>query len=367
MDSKFADIVTRLRRHFSSIPDFRHMPGFKITICCSLRFESEPFNRIWGSNKSESLPAIYATVLTFSSSAPYGSIPSFHVPFLLGESVKANDSASPTDSLAMIPVESNNSTEEESLEGYRAPVMVELEPHEPVPGLVNVSVEANVENGEIIRGNLRSITVGIEDMFMKAVVPEDIEQDAVRDYIVDLFDALWEACETSSSTGREAFLLKGGKGAAAMSGTRSVKLLEVCADTLIRAVERHLSPFVVSVVGEPLVSIVKDGGIIKDAVWKYSGTDSVLAAEPGYNAGPLYLKDKEDEEESGARSSLHKRSMGNFNVLIFLPPWFHLLFQMEVSDTSTLVRIRTDHWPSLAYIDEYLEALFFGWTRLCSI
>ncbi|KAL8493062.1 hypothetical protein ACS0TY_024323 [Phlomoides rotata] len=56
-----------------------------------------------------------------------------------------------------------------------------------------------------------------------------------------LFNALWEACETSSSTGRESFVLKGGKGVAAISGTRSVKLVEVPATSLIEAVERHLA------------------------------------------------------------------------------------------------------------------------------
>lgn len=372
MDSKFADIVGTLRRHFSSIPDFRLMPGLKISIFCSLRFESEPFNRIWGVEGPADdldgvnvLPAIYATVLNFSSSAPYGSIPSFHIPFLLGEPPKSNYPLNQTDSLAIVPVENNNNSgsQEESLESFKAPLMLELEPREPIPGLVDVSIETNAESGQIIRGNLQSITVGIEDMFLKAIVPEGIQGDAVCDYTVDLFDALWEAFGTSSSTGRETFPLKGGKGVAAISGTRSVKLLEVDATSLIHAIERHLAPFVVSVIGEPLVNIVKDGGIIKDIIWKYSASDSSLdvsTSDPSYNSGPLYLKDKEDEEESGSRSYMHKRTMGNFHILIFLPPRFHLLFQMEVSDVSTLVRIRTDHWPCLAYIDEYLEALFFG-------
>lgn len=366
MDSKISEILGILRRHFSCIPDFRHMPGLKIRISCSLRFKSEPFNRVWGADVPaadldgvDALPAIYATVLTFSSSAPYGSIPSFHIPFLLGEPPTNGYSSGQKGSLDIVPVE-NGSEEEES---FRAPVMIELEPREPMPGLVDVSIETNAENGQIISGQLQSITVGIEDMFLKALIPADIAEDGVPGYYSEVFHALWEACCTSSNTGRETFPLKGGKGVTAINGTRSVKLLEVPAMSLIRAVERHLAPFVVSVMGEPLVNIVKDGGAIRDIIWKDGASDSALDVSTSvtdYAEEPLQLKyiDEEDDRESNVNIS--NRNIGCFLVLIFLPPRFHLLFQMEVCELSTLVRIRTDHWPCLAYIDDYLEALFLS-------
>ncbi|KAI3867099.1 hypothetical protein MKW92_018966 [Papaver armeniacum] len=341
-----------LRLHFSCIPDFRHMSGFKITIPCTLRFESEPFNCIWGVglpatslDEVDALPAIYATVITFASSAPYGSIPSFHIPFLLGGTKLDTDYTSrKSDYLAIVPLE-NGSDEQET---FRASVTIELEPREPMPGLVDVAIEANAENGQIIRGQLQSITVGIEDMFLKARIPSDIPEEAFADYYSDLFNALWEACDSSSNTGRETFPLMGGKGVAAINGTRSVKLLEVSAALLVDAVERHLAPFIVSVVGEPLISAVRDGGVIKDVIWKeglHSAVDENTEMK-NFDLGPLQLKYIDDDK------------YGMLFVLIFLPPRFHLLFQMEVGDASTLVRIRTDHWPCLAYIDDYLEALF---------
>ncbi|XP_059655220.1 uncharacterized protein LOC132302403 [Cornus florida] len=362
MDSKIAEIVGTLRKHFSSIPDFRHIPGIKIRISCSLRFESEPYNHIWGlpangSDGTDALPAIYATVLTFSSSAPYGSIPSYHIPFLLGEPPRNDYSLVQRDSLEIVNV--GNGLEKETT--FKAPVMIELEPREPMPGLVDVSIETNAENGQIILGQLQNVTVGIEDMFLKAIVPSDIPEVAVPGYYFDLFSALWEACGTSSSTGREIFPLKGGKGVAAISGTRSVKLLEVPATSLIQAVEQYLAPFVVSVIGEPLVNIVKSEGIIRDIIWKDVASDSafdVTISDTKFNKGPLYLKYIEDEDDRESHVHISKKNMGCFLILIFLPPRFHLLFQMEVCDVSTLVRIRTDHWPCLAYIDDYLEALF---------
>ncbi|KAL8208174.1 hypothetical protein R6Q57_007586 [Mikania cordata] len=366
-DSKVSEIVEILRKHFSLIPDFRHMSGIKIGIPCTLRFQSEPFNRVWGKNGSTEVdflhPALYATVLKFSSSAPFGSIPPYRIPFLLGEPNKKNipSSQNQTDSLDIVPV-SNGIVEEIEEESFRAHVLIELQPKEPTPGLVDVSIEANAENGQIISGHLQSITVGIEDMFLKPLIPDDIHNDEVPEYFVNLFNALWEACSSSSSTGRETFLLKGGKGVTAVNGTRSVKFLEVSATSLIQAVEKNLSAFVVNVIGDELVNIVKDGGIISDVIWNDgnasgSGLD-VVTVDPYMTEGPLYLKYDEEEDDRGSNLHINKRNMGRFHILIFLPPTSHLLFQMEVGVNSTLVRIRTDHWPCLAYIDDYLEALF---------
>ncbi|KAF8407475.1 hypothetical protein HHK36_006609 [Tetracentron sinense] len=364
MDSKVSEILRILRRHFSCIPDFRHMPGLKIRIPCTLRFESEPFNRIWGVDSPttnldgvDALPAIYATVISFSSTSPFGSIPSIHIPFLLGEPLRNDNASGRRGCLDIVPV-GNGPGEEDS---FRAPVMIELEPRDPMPGLIDVAIKANAENDQIIRGQLQSLTVGIEDMFLKAAVPSNIPEHEVPGYYSDLFGALWEACGNSSNTGRETFPLRGGKGVAAISGTRSVKLLEVPAVSLVAAVERYLAPFVVSVIGGPLVNTVRDGGVIRDVIWKDTALDSavdVTTPVTDSDRGLLQLKYIDDENDRESHVDISKRNMGCFLALVFLPPRFHLLFQMEVCDISTLVRIRTDHWPCLAYIDDYLEALF---------
>lgn len=375
MDSKIAKILDILRIHFSCIPDFRHMAGFKVTIFCSLSFDSEPFKRIWGSDTFaknlddvDNHPAMYATVLKFSSPAPFGPIPSRHIPFILGESTGDEGAPSQGDegaasqrasSLDIVPVQNGHGKDEK----FKALVAVELEPREPTPGLVDVSIESTAGSGQIIRGQLQSITVGLEDLFLKAVVPSGISMDEIPGYYSDLFNALWEACGTSSSTGRETFSLKGGKGVAAIGGTRSVKLLEVSAASLIEAAELYLAPFIVSVVGEQLIQIVKDRDIIKNVIWEDVASENfsqLTSSVPDLDRGPLRLTYFSNEDEMGSPVSSYKRNMGHFHILIFLPPRFHLLFQMEVSDFSTLVRIRTDHWPCLAYVDDYLEALFLA-------
>jgi len=87
---------------------------------------------------------------------------------------------------------------------------------------------------------------------------------------------------------------------AANSRARSVKLLEVPADFLIQATEQYLAPFVVSVIGEPLVNMVKDGGII--IIWKGSASDSFLDSTTSATAlerGPLHLTYGDDKDGSG--------------------------------------------------------------------
>ncbi|XP_010533345.1 PREDICTED: uncharacterized protein LOC104809147 [Tarenaya hassleriana] len=369
IDSKIASVLRRLGRYFSVIPDYRHTPEIKVRIFCTLRFDAEPFTRIWGDQnpgnefeKVESPPAIFATVLKFSSSASYGSIPSSRIPFLLGESRQNGNILGNEAPLDIVPIEN---TPEDEQDGSRAPVTIELEPKEPTSGLVEVSIEANAENGQIVEGKLQNVPIGIEDMFLKALVPPDIPEEAIPRYYSELFDALWEACGTSFSTGHEAFALKGGKGVASISGTRSVKLLEVPSGFVIQAAEHYLAPFVVSVTGERLVNVVRDGGIIENIVWKdeeeeeYKRDSRANPSTAGLDRSPLrltYIGYGDDQEVEAVTTS--KLKMGNLHMLIFLPPRFHLLFQMEVGESSTLVHIRTDHWPCLAYVDDYLEALF---------
>ncbi|KAI3421646.1 AP-5 complex subunit beta-1 (Adaptor-related protein complex 5 beta subunit) [Psidium guajava] len=363
MDARISEMLGTLRRHFLSIPDFRHTPGIKVKISCYLRFESDPFSRTWGfssppdnPNATDALPAIYATVLKFSSLAPYGSIPLYRIPFLLGEPPKNSNSSVLKVSSDIRAVE-NGAHEDDSIRAY---VTIELEPRDPTPGMVDVFLETNSENGQIIQGQLHSISVGIEDMFLKAIIPSDIRDSSVPLYYSDLFTALWEACDGTSNFGRETFLLKGGKGVAAISGTRSVKLLEVPASSVIQSTERYLARFVVKVTGEPLSDLVKDSGVIKDIIWKDSVPDiSNDAIHAGANFQvPLQLKYTDEEDDTEIYANYSSRNMGCIHILIFLPPRYHLLLQMEVSDASTLVRIRTDHWPCLAYIDDYLEALY---------
>lgn len=44
------------------------------------------------------------------------------------------------------------------------------------------SLKQNTDDGQIIQGQLHDITIGIEDMFLKPIVPENVSADAISLY-----------------------------------------------------------------------------------------------------------------------------------------------------------------------------------------
>jgi AP-5 complex subunit beta-1 len=368
MDPKIGELLRVLRTHFKCIPDYRVMPGIKIRIPCIFRFESDPFTHAWGSESSEeqAVPALYATKITFSSISKYGKIPPCRVPFLLGESLKSD--------LALVTPDQGNNERTDCFNFTK--IFIELQPEDPMPGSIDIMIKANTATGQVVAGSVRPVIIGIEDMFLKAIVPPDISDEGVPQYYSDLFDALWEACGSSVNTGRETFSLNGGKGAVAIHGTQSVKLLEVPEDVLINAVEKHLTKYVVRVAGGPLVRVICQNGVIENVILDEKEDEGGIDVDTTRNevsaekALVAYSKEKSGVEIELAQDEMENyksdrsmvsvgkgKSMGTFCVLVFLPPRYHLLFLMEIGYSSTMVRMRTDHWPCLAYIDEYLEAL----------
>ncbi|KAJ7187624.1 hypothetical protein O6H91_07G111200 [Diphasiastrum complanatum] len=417
MDSTTAAILDILRRHFAEVPDYVNGSGIKICLQCNLRFKWQPSHKVFGEAETrdgspqarspiprlaDSWPAIYAVVIKFFTSGSYGPIPAVHIPFLLSERSKKPQlkpfgrspsrvrSEEPIVILPDSPPEekildtaSVNSKEKEdhsesdsiSFEQYEEQsfsgevVTIALEPKQPVPTLVDAQIVFSDEDGQTVQGQLESVPVGIEDLFVKPPVPSDVPDHARKDYRYQLFNALWEASHGPGKIGPETFLLKGGRQAVAIESAESVKLLEAQADRVIEAVEQSLARFVVAITGGHLVNIAKDGDTFEDTV--YLDEEPLLTSRASYDDsrpfdpwsddkhkdGILKLEYLQEHVDSGSRQEAEKGALGCFLVLIFLPPRYHLLMKMEVSDWSTLVRIRTDCWPCLAYVDEFLEAL----------
>ncbi|BFI27642.1 AP-5 complex subunit beta-1 [Marchantia polymorpha subsp. ruderalis] len=413
MDSRTSEIILTLRTHFGEIPDFLSGPGLKISVPCSLVFQGDTRHKVLGdsepssssspeglvassspfSSLSDSWPAIYAVVITFSTTGLYGPIPKVRVPFLLSEPpeksrqspVKRSSSVSDSDRKGKVKsrIEDNGhllkdvgdadaalvvagAAAAEPAPTFHELVVLRLEPRQPVPTLVDAYVVFSDEDGHGVQGRLDSVPIGIEDLFVKPPLPADVvSPEGEREYLLALYHALWEACSGPGRLGTETFSLQGGLNEVVIEGSESVKLIEAQVDRVVGAVEHHLARFVVAVNGDSLAAMTKDGGMSNDVVWedvgspvKSPGGGGSEVGSPQKNANnQLALQFDPRDPNFGPPDESSNNGLGNFLVLIFLPPRYHLLMRMEVADYSTLVRIRTDYWPCLAHVDEFLEAL----------
>ncbi|MCO5557740.1 hypothetical protein L7F22_011311 [Adiantum nelumboides] len=422
-----------LHEYFSLIPDYINGSGIKVTVQCYLKFKADaqpshaegesPRSTMSGPSFSKAWPALYAVVLSFSTSGPYGHVPSVHIPFLMSEPLDASKISSVEDpsSQELQIVECNEgpdvSTRLDSGEGietktqaqeqadkgepekdsvpnledekkpeienghgstdgssipeqldedaFKEAVVLELEPKQPVPTIIDAHIVTGDEEGRRIEGQLDSIHVGIEDLFAKAPLPLRASSLDSSVYYYKLFNVLWEACGKSGKLHTKSFALSGGKEFVSIAGTESVKLLESRADKVVDVVEHFLSPYVVSAKGGQLVSLLKDSGTLQDIVWqedsepgnRRKGHLAITYGLPsGDGANPLY--DYHDQNDGNPPlPDAVRDNIGSLCILIFLPPRFHILLKMEIADWSTLTHIRTDYWPCLAYVDEFLEAL----------
>eukprot|EP00250_Pteridium_aquilinum_P011207 c19906_g1_i1 orf=537-4184(+) len=426
--------VKILQEHFSLIPDYVNGPGLKVRVQCYLKFkadaqplhteEDSPRSMISGPSFSESWPALYAVVLSFSTSGPYGDIPSVHIPFLLSgppdatkETADEGSSSSQlqivqhqteSDVRAMVDTEEvpevktkpqaemglrgeaakdgtpepegkeksefdtghdstdgSSTSEQLDEDAFKESIVLELQPKQPVPTIIDTHVVTSDEDGRRIHGQLDSIPVGIEDLFAKALLPSQVSPSDSSVYYFNLFNALWEACDKAGRLHTESFALHGGKAFVSVAGTESVKLLESRADRVVDAVEHYLSPFVVSAKGDKLVSILKDSDMLKDVVWqedsehgnRRAGHLAITYGLPMDGISDQLYDSRGQADVDLPPPEAVRENIGSLCILIFLPPRFHILLKMDIADWSTLVHIRTDYWPCLAYVDEYLEAL----------
>lgn len=415
MDTRILEVIYLLRGHFAEVPDFVNGAGLTIRVPCTLKYSADNWKILaleaksvnssilsGFSNISDSWPAIYGSVLTFKTSGFYGPIPTVRVPLLLSEPQKGwlrpldSSSANRTEdqelqnvdpkgnyyledlseSAGLVPSETieNVVLVQPRSDGLEQPlfsqlVIIELEPKQPVPTLVDVQIEFSDEQGHGVQGQLDGIPISIEDLFTKPPVPSDLSPVDRREYLPKVFDAMWEAC-CGQGIGLENFSLKGALEVVTILGAESVKLLEAQADRVIAAVEQYLAQFVVAIDGSALTTMAKDGGMFGDVKWLEKETTSTGSdGLKGPHLGSPLMKSMNDESSLQVQvrdpvfssvDEVSRNGLGSFLLLIFLPPRYHLLLRMEVADESTLVRIRTDHWPCLAHVDEYLEVLILS-------
>jgi hypothetical protein len=61
--------------------------------------------------------------------------------------------------------------------------------------------------------------------------------------------------------------------------------------------------------------------------------------------------------DSSFNTTSERESFVEFKALIQLPPKYHLLLRVQVSEKHSVVRLKTDFWRILAFMDKFLEEM----------
>lgn len=88
--------------------------------------------------------------------------------------------------------------------------------------------------------------------------------------------------------------------------------------------------------------------------------------ETKYDNNPDKEKNENyDDDDDPSRNSLRiemekgrKEEAKVIKVLIFLPRSFHLLLLFRIGASRTIVKIRTDYWRCLSFVDPFFDAAF---------
>ncbi|CAI7888159.1 unnamed protein product [Closterium sp. NIES-53] len=182
-----------------------------------------------------------------------------------------------------------------------------------------------------------------------------------------------------SSSGNEVVGAFDGKGLPA-ARPESVRTVAVTPEAVIEAVEQHLGWFVVGVEGRGLrrwlqervkqmvVLSCDDASVCKKRavkVWeRVLGRRPSTSEESGAEVVQVGASDvllltavSVGAGQQAAQAGSEARTLGCVQVLVFIPPRFHVVMRLEVGAASTIIRFRTDYWPCLVHVDEYLESI----------
>ena len=181
-----------------------------------------------------------------------------------------------------------------------------------------------------------------QDLFLplplKLVFPKEIGSGGKKAaaYLENLlFTLMWDAVLLPNMGFRQVEKLK----RIQCEGAESVKHLMMPKDNVLKLVKENLGPFMIKQHGFELDREIFDPSEFEDA------------EENWYTVSQDDKQSKEENVKANAKVS----DMIRLRVLVVLPPRYHMLFKFHISETSTVVRIRTDRWQLLGELDRFFE------------
>eukprot|EP00931_Biecheleriopsis_adriatica_P116327 TRINITY_DN91987_c0_g1_i1.p1 TRINITY_DN91987_c0_g1~~TRINITY_DN91987_c0_g1_i1.p1 ORF type:complete len:1112 (+),score=164.44 TRINITY_DN91987_c0_g1_i1:116-3451(+) len=238
---------------------------------------------------------LFSLELTFSSSEHYVPIEPIRIPFIASEGSAAE--------------------QEHGDEGSGFPclnkLLLSLRPLSPVPTSFGVNIAFNDGLSQMYLGQLEAFEVAFQDLFLPVRLPPI--------FWAPLFESFWQGSLEESCW--------------------SVKVLDLERAKMQDLIRTQLGPFIV-----PSSVHVEEEDFDFEQEEYFERWNALSEGESG---------DPPDEEEDVV---VH---VDTIFTIIFVPPCHHLLMRFAISSRSTIVRILTDRFQLLSYMD----AFFLSWSR----
>eukprot|EP00929_Paragymnodinium_shiwhaense_P043214 TRINITY_DN22256_c0_g1_i1.p1 TRINITY_DN22256_c0_g1~~TRINITY_DN22256_c0_g1_i1.p1 ORF type:complete len:1137 (-),score=158.10 TRINITY_DN22256_c0_g1_i1:10-3420(-) len=269
---------------------------------------------------------LFSLELTFTKSEHFVPITPIRIPFIAEEApaplpVGTASKLLHTSSTAMDGASSGCAPGTRATNGFPCSnkLLLKLQPISPVPTSFGVNITFNDLNGHMYFGQLETFTVAFQDLFLPVRMPLALWSD--------LFESLWN------------------EQGALSEHCWSVKVLDMERCSVTQLIRSQLGPFVVP---EEVELEEEDFDFQQEEHFeRWSGTEDKDAAGD----------DKESDDASGVDEI--ELDVETSYVMIFIPPCHHLLMRFAISSHSTIVRIKTDRFQLLSYMD----AFFLSWSR----
>ncbi|CAE7035153.1 Rpl26 [Symbiodinium sp. CCMP2456] len=188
-------------------------------------------------------------------------------------------------------------------------LLLRLRPLSPVPTSFGVNIAFNDSLSQMYLGQLEAFEVAFQDLFLPVRLP--------LVFWAPLFENLWASLAEPSW---------------------SVKVLDLERDTVKELIQTQLGPFVV-----PAEVHVEDEDFDFEQEEYFDRWNSLPEGE-------MDLPEQEQDVTVNVDTTF---------AILFVPPCYHLLMRFAISSNSTIVRILTDRFQLLSYMD----AFFLSWSR----
>lgn len=191
----------------------------------------------------------------------------------------------------------------------------------PIPSEIDVQASFFDENSNSFTGNLNKVKVKFEDFFCP--ITFNINNNQNHSYLKEiLFTKLWETFDYNY--------------------INSCRLINKSRSEMINIVKNKLGPFVIN---NDYFTVEPNKIInINEKIDEYDfGNDSIVIK--GSN-----------RKDSNVNSLNLENNLIEAKVLIFLPKKYHLLFNIKISEISSVIKIKTDCMKVIEYFDEYFDS-----------